>query len=31
MVGLDFARLRRLGDGTRDRVYSAAKVKNSRV
>jgi 5-methylthioadenosine/S-adenosylhomocysteine deaminase len=31
MVGLDFARLRRLGDEARDRVYSAAKVKNSRV
>jgi hypothetical protein len=31
MVGLDFARLQRLGDEARDRVYSTAKVKNSRV
>jgi 5-methylthioadenosine/S-adenosylhomocysteine deaminase len=31
MVGLDFARLQRLGDEARDRVYAAAKVKNSRV
>jgi cytosine/adenosine deaminase-related metal-dependent hydrolase len=31
MVGLDFARLQRLGDEARDRVYTAAKVKNSRV
>lgn len=31
MVGLDFARLARLGDEARDRVYAAAKVKNSRV
>jgi hypothetical protein len=30
-VGLDFARLQRLGDEARDRVYSTAKVKNSRV
>ncbi len=31
MLGLDFARLQRLGDEARDRVYAAAKVKNSRV
>jgi hypothetical protein len=31
MVGLDFARLHRLGDEARDRVYAAARVKNSRV
>ena len=31
MVGLDFARLQRLGDEARDRVYAAAKVKNSRL
>jgi cytosine/adenosine deaminase-related metal-dependent hydrolase len=31
MVGLDMARLQRLGDEARDRVYLAAKVKNSRV
>jgi len=31
MLGLDFARLERLGDEARDRVYAAAKVKNSRV
>jgi len=31
MVGLDFAKLQRLGDEARDRVYAAAKVKNSRV
>ena len=30
MVGLDFAKLQRLGDEARDRVYAAAKVKNSR-
>jgi 5-methylthioadenosine/S-adenosylhomocysteine deaminase len=31
MVGLDLAKLQRLGDEARDRVYAAAKVKNSRV
>jgi 5-methylthioadenosine/S-adenosylhomocysteine deaminase len=31
MVGLDFAKLQRLGDEARDRLYAAAKVKNSRV
>jgi cytosine/adenosine deaminase-related metal-dependent hydrolase len=31
MVGLDVARLQRLGDEARDRLYAAAKVKNSRV
>jgi hypothetical protein len=31
MAGLDLARLQRLGDEARDRVCSAAKVKNSRV
>jgi len=31
MLGLDFAPLERLGDEARDRVYAAAKVKNSRV
>jgi 5-methylthioadenosine/S-adenosylhomocysteine deaminase len=31
MAGLDFARLQRLGDEARDRVYAAAKVKNSRI
>jgi len=31
MPGLDFARLERLGDEARDRVYAAAKVKNTRV
>ena len=31
MLGLDFARLVRLGDEARDRVYAAAKVKNTRV
>ncbi len=31
MVGLDFAKLQRLGGEARDRVYAAAKVKNSRV
>jgi hypothetical protein len=31
MLGLDFARLERLGDEARDRVYAAAKVRNSRV
>jgi len=31
MVGLDFARLQRIGHEARDRVYAAAKVKNNRV
>jgi hypothetical protein len=31
MLGLDFARAQRLGEEARDRVYAAAKVKNSRV
>jgi len=31
MLGLDFARLQRLGDEALDRVYAAAKVKNSRI
>ena len=32
MLGLDFARLQRLGDeAPRDRVYAAAKVRNSRI
>jgi 5-methylthioadenosine/S-adenosylhomocysteine deaminase len=31
MLGLDFARLERLGNEARDRVYAAAKVKNTRV
>jgi len=31
MVGLDLAKLQRLGDEARDRIYAAAKVKNSRV
>ena len=31
MLGLDFARLERLGDEARDRVYAAAKVKNARI
>jgi len=31
MVGLDLARLQRLGDEACDRVYAAAKVKNSQV
>src|SRR5215470_16645431 len=31
MVGLDMARLQRLGDEARDRLYAAAKVKNSRI
>jgi len=31
MLGLDFDRLVRLGDTARDRVYAAAKVKNTRV
>src|ERR1700730_16186789 len=31
MLGLDFARLERLGDESRDRVYAAAKVKNARI
>jgi 5-methylthioadenosine/S-adenosylhomocysteine deaminase len=31
IVGLDFARLERLGDEARDRVSAAANVKNSRV
>jgi hypothetical protein len=31
MLGLDFARLQRLGDEARDRVYAAAKVKNVRI
>jgi hypothetical protein len=31
MPGLDFARLNRLGDEARDRVYAAAKVKNTRI
>jgi 5-methylthioadenosine/S-adenosylhomocysteine deaminase len=31
MVGLDMARLRRLGDESRDRIYAAANVKNTRI
>src|SRR6516225_1600509 len=31
MAGLDFAKLQRLGDEARDRVYAAAKVKNVRL
>jgi len=31
MLGLDFAQLERLGDEARDRVYTAAKVKNTRI
>lgn len=31
MIGLDMARLTRLTDDARDRVYAAAKVRNSRV
>jgi 5-methylthioadenosine/S-adenosylhomocysteine deaminase len=31
MTGLDMARLQRLGDESRDRLYAAAKVKNTRV
>ena len=31
MLGLDFARLERLGNEARDRVYAAAKVRNPRV
>jgi 5-methylthioadenosine/S-adenosylhomocysteine deaminase len=31
MVGLDFGKLQRLGDDARNRLYAAAKVKNSRV
>jgi 5-methylthioadenosine/S-adenosylhomocysteine deaminase len=31
LVGLDMARLQRLGDEARDRVYAAARVKNSRL
>jgi hypothetical protein len=31
MVGLDFARLERLGNEAHDRVYAAAKVKNTQV
>jgi len=31
MLGLDFARLERLGDEARDHVYSAAKVRNTRI
>jgi 5-methylthioadenosine/S-adenosylhomocysteine deaminase len=31
MAGLDMARLQRLGEEARDRVYAAARVKNSRV
>jgi cytosine/adenosine deaminase-related metal-dependent hydrolase len=31
LVGLDMARLQRLGEEARDRVYAAARVKNSRL
>jgi hypothetical protein len=31
VLGLDFARLERLGNEARDRVYAAAKVRNTRV
>jgi 5-methylthioadenosine/S-adenosylhomocysteine deaminase len=31
MLGLDMARLQRLGDESRDRIYAAAKVKNTRI
>jgi cytosine/adenosine deaminase-related metal-dependent hydrolase len=31
LVGLDMGRLQRLGDEARDRVYAAARVKNSRL
>jgi 5-methylthioadenosine/S-adenosylhomocysteine deaminase len=31
MLGISYERLARLGDEARDRVYAAAKVKNTRV
>jgi hypothetical protein len=31
VLGLDFARLERLGDEARDRVYAAVKVRKTRV
>jgi hypothetical protein len=31
LVGVDFARLTRLGDEARDRVYANANVKNTRI
>ena len=31
VLGLDFARLERLGDEARDRVYAALKVRKTRV
>jgi hypothetical protein len=31
MLGIDLARLDRLGNEARDRIYTAAKVKNTRV
>ena len=31
LVGVDFARLTRLGDEARDRIYANANVKNTRI